>query len=85
MPLNYDSCIGGADATAAYAAAQAQGLDGCASKYNWNVSWGFKSRHPGIVNLMMCDGSVMAVSENCNQYTLARMGCRADGRPVGEL
>jgi len=84
-PLNYDSCVGGPDAAAALATARAQGRDGCAVKYNWGPQWGFKSRHPGIVNLLMCDGSVMAVSENCDQFTLARMGVRADGQPVGSL
>lgn len=84
-PLNYDSCTGGADSAGAYANAQAKGLDGCASKYNWGTQWGFKSRHPGVVTLLMCDGSVMAASENCDQFTLARMGCRADGRPTGSL
>ncbi len=85
VPLNYDSCTGGLDAATAYAAAQAKGLDGCATAFNWSVSWGFKSRHPGIVNLMMCDGSVITASENCDQFTLARMGCRADGQPTGSL
>jgi prepilin-type processing-associated H-X9-DG protein len=85
FPLNYDSCIGGPDATAAMAAARAVERDGCAVKYNFGTQWAFKSRHPGVVNFLMCDGSVLAVSENCDQFTLARMGVRADGRPVGSL
>jgi prepilin-type N-terminal cleavage/methylation domain-containing protein len=85
IPLNYDSCTNGADAATAYANAQAKGLDGCASSHTWSTSWGFKSRHPGIVNLLMCDGAVTTASENCDQFTLARMGCRADGQPTGSL
>jgi prepilin-type N-terminal cleavage/methylation domain-containing protein len=85
MPLNYDSCTNGVDSATANANAQAKGLDGCASSHNWSTSWGFKSRHPGIVNLLMCDGAVLSASENCDQFTLARMGVRADGRPTGSL
>jgi prepilin-type N-terminal cleavage/methylation domain-containing protein/prepilin-type processing-associated H-X9-DG protein len=85
FPLNYDSCIGGADTATAMATAQARGLDGCAVQHNWGPQWGFKSRHPGLVNLLMCDGSVSAISENCDLFTLARMGVRADGKPVGSL
>jgi prepilin-type N-terminal cleavage/methylation domain-containing protein len=85
IPLNYDSCTNGLDAATANANALAKGLDGCASSHNWSTSWGFKSRHPGIVNLLMCDGAVISVSENCDQFTLARMGCRADGQPTGSL
>jgi prepilin-type N-terminal cleavage/methylation domain-containing protein len=85
VPLNYDSCVGGADAAAAFANAQELGRDGCATKHTFNSAWGFKSRHPGIVNFIMADGAVLTVSENADQFTLARMGCRADGRPNGSL
>jgi len=84
-PLNYDSCTEGPMDADAYAKAQAAGLDGCASKYNYATQWAFKSKHPGVVTLLMCDGSVISASENCDQFTLARMGCRTDGRPTGSL
>jgi prepilin-type N-terminal cleavage/methylation domain-containing protein/prepilin-type processing-associated H-X9-DG protein len=85
VPLNYDTCVSGPDAATAYAAALARGLDGCATQYNHGTQWGFRSRHPGVVNFIMCDGSVKTISENSDQFTLARMGCRADGRPTGSL
>jgi len=83
IPLNYDSCIGGTNSAAAFAAAQAKGLDGCAASHNWSTSWGWKSRHPGVVNVIMADGAVLALSENIDQFTLARLGVRADGQTIG--
>ena len=52
------------------------------SKYNWNLSFGFKSRHAGGVNFVFGDGSVRFVRENINMTTYVLMGCRNDGRPV---
>jgi prepilin-type N-terminal cleavage/methylation domain-containing protein len=85
VPLNFDSCIGGPTQPAALANAQAAGRDGCATIFAWNTAWGFKSQHPGIVNFIMADGAVLTISENADQFTLARMGCRADGLPNGSL
>jgi hypothetical protein len=85
IPLNYDSSIVGVDAPAALAAAQAAGLDGCAASFNWQTEQGFKSRHPGVVTFLMCDGAVVAVSESCDHRTLQRFGCRADGLVPGTL
>jgi prepilin-type N-terminal cleavage/methylation domain-containing protein len=85
VPLNFDSCIGGPTAAAALANAQAAGRDGCATKYSFSTAWGFKSRHPGVVSFIMADGAVLTISENADQFTLARMGCRADGLPNGSL
>jgi prepilin-type processing-associated H-X9-DG protein len=87
VPLNYDSFsdITAADAASALAQATARGLDGCAASYNWQTEQAFRSRHPGVVNFLMCDGSVLSISENCDHYALQRYGCRADGRPEGTL
>jgi prepilin-type N-terminal cleavage/methylation domain-containing protein/prepilin-type processing-associated H-X9-DG protein len=49
---------------------------------NWNLSWGFKSRHTGGVNFVFGDGSVRFVRQNINMTTYILMGCRNDGRPV---
>ena len=85
IPLNYDSCTGGPDAAAAFAAAQAKGLDGCATPFNQSTSWGWKSKHPGIVNVVMADGAVISLSESMDQFTLARLGVRADGQAIGSF
>jgi prepilin-type N-terminal cleavage/methylation domain-containing protein len=82
-PLNYDSCIGGSSAAESYAKAIAAGKDGCAAKYSYATSCGFKSRHPGTVMFLMGDGAVRPVSENCDHSTLQLFGCRADGRAAG--
>lgn len=79
-PLNFDSCISGASAAAAAAAATARGLDGCATYCNTATSWGYKSRHPGAVQFLMCDGAVVTVSENIDLVTLNVLGCRSDGK-----
>ena len=83
-PINYDSCITGGgnkqkDAAAnAQAKAEAEGKTGCAVSFNWKTERGFKSQHPGIVTIMMVDGSVHTVSENCDSQTFNRLGCRGD-------
>jgi len=50
--------------------------------WNWSVTWGFKSRHPGGVNFVLVDGSVRFVSETINHETYQYLGCRHDGQPV---
>jgi prepilin-type N-terminal cleavage/methylation domain-containing protein/prepilin-type processing-associated H-X9-DG protein len=83
-PLNYDSCIGGLDVATSLANATAAGKDACASKYNYTTSFGFKSRHPGAVGFLMCDGAVRFLSENIDSYALQVLGCRADGKATSE-
>jgi prepilin-type N-terminal cleavage/methylation domain-containing protein/prepilin-type processing-associated H-X9-DG protein len=49
---------------------------------NWNVSWGFKSRHSGGTNFVFADGSVHFVTETIDHRTYQLLGCRNDGLPV---
>jgi prepilin-type N-terminal cleavage/methylation domain-containing protein/prepilin-type processing-associated H-X9-DG protein len=50
--------------------------------WNWHVTWGFKSRHPGGVNFAFVDGSVHFVTESINHQTYQYLGCRNDGQAV---
>ncbi|HXG08261.1 MAG TPA: DUF1559 domain-containing protein [Gemmataceae bacterium] len=50
--------------------------------WNWHVTWGFKSRHPGGVNFAFVDGSIHFISEGINHQTYQYLGCRHDGQPV---
>lgn len=56
----------------------------CTDKYqpanNWNVSWGFKSRHTGGANFLMADGSVTFLKEGIDHRTYQLLGCRNDGQ-----
>lgn len=46
---------------------------------NWNISWGFKSKHSGGVNFLFGDGSVHFISETIDHRTYQLIGCRNDG------
>jgi prepilin-type N-terminal cleavage/methylation domain-containing protein/prepilin-type processing-associated H-X9-DG protein len=50
--------------------------------YNWNLSWGFRSRHSGGVNFAFGDGHVQFVQEAIDAHTYNLLGCRNDGQPV---
>jgi len=52
--------------------------------HNWNVSWGFKSRHTGGTQFVMADGSVRFVQQAINHRTYQLLGCRNDGMPINE-
>ncbi len=52
------------------------------SMTNNNVSWGFKSHHPGGVNFAFADGSVRFVSQSINHKLYQLLGCRNDGQPA---
>ncbi len=47
--------------------------------WNWDLSLGFKSKHPGGANFAFGDGSGHFISQNIDPYTFNLMGCRNDG------
>lgn len=49
---------------------------------NWAVTWGFKSNHPGGVNITFVDGSVHFFNQNIDMRTYQFLGCRDDGNAV---
>jgi len=50
---------------------------------NWNISWGFSSRHTGGANFAFADGSIHFVGQSIDINVYQRLGCRNDGLPVG--
>lgn len=59
---------------------KAAGLTGrCRDWENdFNVAMGFKSRHPGGVNFVFCDGSVHFLQDDLDYTTYQRLGARSD-------
>ena len=55
---------------------------GCNHWQNWQTSQGFKSRHVGGAQFVMCDGSVQFISENIDYLSYQYLGDRRDGNPV---
>jgi prepilin-type N-terminal cleavage/methylation domain-containing protein/prepilin-type processing-associated H-X9-DG protein len=49
---------------------------------DFNAAMGFKSRHPGGVNFVYCDGSVHYLGEDVDYATYQRLGARSDGEAV---
>jgi prepilin-type processing-associated H-X9-DG protein len=49
---------------------------------NWDISWGFRSRHDGGTNFAFADGSVQFISQSIDHRTYQLLGCRNDGQPV---
>jgi len=50
---------------------------------NWNISWGFKSRHTGGANFLFGDGSVHFINQSIDHKTYQWLGCRNDGQTPG--
>ena len=73
-PINFDSC--------APNLAQSPTGDGCGARCNWNMEFGFKSVHPGGVNLALGDGSVQFFSETIDHGMYNLLGDRDDGAPA---
>jgi prepilin-type processing-associated H-X9-DG protein len=44
-----------------------------------------RSRHPGMVHALLCDGHVQAVPSTINLATWQALGSRSGGEAVGEL
>lgn len=55
----------------------------CTTQSNWNISWGFRSRHPGGAQFLLGDGSVVLLNQNINIVTYNALGGKADGVPIG--
>jgi len=49
---------------------------------NWNVSWGFRSRHPAGANFLLGDGSVTLINKNIDDRTYQYLGSRHDQQAV---
>jgi len=49
---------------------------------NWNIAWGFKSKHSGGANFLFGDGSIRFVRETIDHRTFQLLGCRNDGMAV---
>jgi hypothetical protein len=45
----------------------------------------FGSRHPGICQFALCDGSVRAIPVNIDLRILTRLASRDDGEPIGDF
>jgi prepilin-type N-terminal cleavage/methylation domain-containing protein/prepilin-type processing-associated H-X9-DG protein len=52
------------------------------SRTNWNVSWGFKSKHVGGANFLFGDGSVRFIPATVDMRTYQLLGARNDKQPV---
>jgi prepilin-type processing-associated H-X9-DG protein len=52
------------------------------SRTNWNISWGFKSRHPNGTQFLFGDGSVTYISQKIDYVVYQYLGCRNDTVPV---
>jgi prepilin-type N-terminal cleavage/methylation domain-containing protein/prepilin-type processing-associated H-X9-DG protein len=53
------------------------------ANWNWNISWGFKSRHTNGTNFVFADGSVHFISQTINHRTYQLIGCRNDTMTPG--
>ena len=60
-------------------------LTGCNDADNWSTSQGFKSRHVGGAQFVLCDGSVRFISENIDYLTYQYLGDRRDGKVLGDF
>ena len=57
----------------------------CDDAGDWPASRGFKSKHPGGVQFVLCDGSVRFISEGIDLKTYHRLGERSDEQVVGKF
>ncbi|MBM4088947.1 MAG: DUF1559 domain-containing protein [Planctomycetes bacterium] len=80
-PINWPTCrreLGGKDDSTG-------GAEDCNHFRTWNMSMGFKSRHPQGAHFVFADGSVQFLPESIDYMTFQRLGCRRDGQFVGSL
>jgi prepilin-type N-terminal cleavage/methylation domain-containing protein/prepilin-type processing-associated H-X9-DG protein len=48
--------------------------------WNWHVTWGAKSWHPGGANFAFVDGSIHFIAQDIDHVTYQYLGCRNDGQ-----
>ena len=58
------------------------GTRGWHVRHAWNLSWGFRSKHPQGCQFVFGDGSVHFLNQNVNYQTYQRLGGRKDGLPI---
>jgi prepilin-type N-terminal cleavage/methylation domain-containing protein/prepilin-type processing-associated H-X9-DG protein len=75
VPLNYVTDYHDPGGNACVNAAQ--------NYQNWNLAWGFKSKHAGGANFALADGSVHFVVNGIEARTYNLLGCRNDGQATG--
>jgi prepilin-type N-terminal cleavage/methylation domain-containing protein/prepilin-type processing-associated H-X9-DG protein len=51
---------------------------------NWNVSFGFKSRHSGGAQFALADGSVRFIKQSIDMRTYVYLGNRRDGQAISD-
>ncbi len=82
-PINFNTCPGEGNAYDGTKMDRNEGLNPpCARTNSWNTSMGFKSKHPGGAQFVLCDGSVQFLAETIAYDTYQRLGDRRDGQPV---
>jgi prepilin-type N-terminal cleavage/methylation domain-containing protein/prepilin-type processing-associated H-X9-DG protein len=67
IPLNWDSCH------------EDRRDNRCFYPNNWASEFGFKSRHPGGVNVVMGDGAVQFLREDIDHLAYQYLGAKDDG------
>ena len=67
IPLNFPIVLGGA---------------GIYGSGNWPTGFGFRSKHPGVINFLFLDGSVKAIKQTVDRNTLRSLATRALGEVV---
>jgi prepilin-type N-terminal cleavage/methylation domain-containing protein/prepilin-type processing-associated H-X9-DG protein len=87
VPINIMTTCAGSQQEAANKGYPFNGITSmpdCVAKSNWNLSWGFRSRHPQGCQFVFGDGSVHFISQTVNYATYQRLGGRRDGMPIGD-
>jgi prepilin-type processing-associated H-X9-DG protein len=51
----------------------------CTNPNNWNLSFGFKSRHTGGANFLMGDGSIQFIRDSIDYNMYQHLGSRNEG------
>lgn len=57
----------------------------CWHRNQWNLSWGFRSNHPGGAQFLFVDGTVHLLSESIDYTTYQRLGGRRDGEVIADF